>query len=179
MAITSLLPWKQGEKKVAIQRAENPVYSLQQEMNRLFDDFFSADFGLTPFKGFGFSEGLGAFSPSIDVAENDKEIKISAELPGLSEDDIEVSLTGDTLTISGEKKAEKEDETKKWRKTNAVPEDERETRRGEEVNSKSKTLIFKGSCFMSIWTLTASPCYKHIYLYCFGIAVALTLGHGH
>lgn len=76
-------------------------------------------------------------------------------------------------------KAEKEDETKKWRKTNAVPEDERETRRGEEVNSKSKTLIFKGSCFMSIWTLTASPCYKHIYLYCFGIAVALALGHGH
>jgi len=114
MAITSLLPWKQGEKKVAIQRTENPIYSLQQEMNRLFDDFFSADFGLTPFKGFGFSEGLGVFSPSIDVAENDKEIKISAELPGLSEDDIEVSLTSDTLTISGEKKAEKEDKGKNY-----------------------------------------------------------------
>ena len=116
MAITSLLPWKQGEKNVAIQRADNPVYSLQQEMNRLFDDFFSADFGLTPFKGFGLSEGFGAFSPSIDVTENDKEIKVSAELPGLSEDDIEVSLSGDTLTISGEKKAEKEDKGKNYYK---------------------------------------------------------------
>ncbi len=116
MAITSLLPWKQGEKNVAIQRADNPVYSLQQEMNRLFDDFFSADFGLTPFKGFGLSEGFGAFNPSIDVTENDKEIKVSAELPGLSEDDIEVSLSGDTLTISGEKKAEKEDKGKNYYK---------------------------------------------------------------
>ncbi len=114
MTITNLLPWKQGEKKVAIQRADYPVYSLQREMNRLFDDFFSTDFGLTPFKGFGLSEGFGAFSPSIDVAENDKEIKVSTELPGLSEDDIEVSLSGDTLTISGEKKAEKEDKGKNY-----------------------------------------------------------------
>ncbi|HEY84791.1 MAG TPA: Hsp20/alpha crystallin family protein [Chloroflexi bacterium] len=114
MAITSLLPWKHGEKNVAIQRADNPVYSLQREMNRLFDDFFPTDFGLAPFKEFGPGEGFGAFSPSVDIAETDKEIKVSTELPGLSEDDIEVSLSGDTLTISGEKKAEKEDKGKNY-----------------------------------------------------------------
>jgi HSP20 family protein len=54
-------------------------------------------------------EQYGAFNPHVDVTENDQEIKVVAELPGLTEKDVEVSLANDMLTISGEKKAEKED----------------------------------------------------------------------
>lgn len=54
-------------------------------------------------------EQYGAFNPQVDVTENDQEIKVAAELPGLTEKDVEVSLANDMLTISGEKRAEKED----------------------------------------------------------------------
>lgn len=105
MAITDLAPWRWGDKKVPVRReAEgDPVYALQKRMERLFDDFFNG-FGLAPF-----GESMGAFSPRIDLSETEKELKVSAELPGLDENDIEVSLAQNTLTISGEKKEEKED----------------------------------------------------------------------
>jgi HSP20 family protein len=50
-----------------------------------------------------------AFVPSVDVQEGDKELKISAELPGMTENDIKVSLQGNRLSISGEKKEEVEE----------------------------------------------------------------------
>ena len=112
MAITDLIPWKRDEKNVPVKRAESePFYSLQRNMNRLFDDFYS-NFGVTSFEPFG--ESFGAFSPSVDVTENDREITITAELPGLDENDIEVSLTHNVLTVSGEKKEEKEDKGKNF-----------------------------------------------------------------
>jgi len=109
MAITDLVPWKRGAKNVLVRREEEvPFYSLEREVNRLFDDFFGSGFGLTPFNG-GFMEQYGAFNPQVDVTENDQEIKVAAELPGLTEKDVEVSLANDMLTISGEKKTERED----------------------------------------------------------------------
>lgn len=106
MTINDLVPWKWGEKKVPVRREveENPFYMMQREMDRLFNGFFDRNFEMTPF-----GESFGAFTPSVDVTENDKELTVSAELPGLAEKDIEVSLTRDVLTIRGEKKAEKED----------------------------------------------------------------------
>lgn len=107
MAITDLVPWKWGEKNVPVKREEeNPFYAMRREMDRLFDNFWGGS-GLAPFGGF--MEQYGAFNPRVDVTENDKEIKVAAELPGLDEKDVEVSLSNDMLTISGEKKAEKED----------------------------------------------------------------------
>jgi HSP20 family protein len=47
----------------------------------------------------------------VDVTENEKGVKITAKLPGLEEKDLDISLTRDILTISGEKKAEKEDKS--------------------------------------------------------------------
>jgi HSP20 family protein len=76
---------------------------LRREMNRLFDDFFT---------GFGFPSLGGTearmLTPRIDVSENDQEIQITAELPGLDAKDVEVTVTDDTLTIRGEKKEESE-----------------------------------------------------------------------
>lgn len=87
---------------------DHPFYSLQREMNSLFDNFFRG-FDLAP-------RGLaaGVFSPSIDVKENDKEYMIKAELPGVEEKDIDVTVTSDSVTIRGEKKEEKEDKDKNY-----------------------------------------------------------------
>ncbi len=105
MAIRNLVPF--GKKDVPVKREdESPFSLLRREMDSLFDNFFRG-FDLEPFES-----RMGAFSPKVDVTENDKEIKISAELPGLDEKDIDVSLQKDMLTIKGEKKEEKEDKGK-------------------------------------------------------------------
>jgi HSP20 family protein len=85
-----------------------PFSLLRHEMNRLFDDFYRG-FDLEPFES-----RLGTFSPSIDVSENDKQVKVTAELPGMDEKDIDVSLNKDSLTIKGEKKEEKEEKKKDY-----------------------------------------------------------------
>lgn len=115
MAITDLIPWPRGEKKVPVKREEQePVAQLQRHINNLFDDFFDGfeNFGLTPFEAFG--ESLQAFSPRIDLSESEQDFTVSAELPGLDKNDIEVSLAHNMLTISGEKKEEKEDKGKNY-----------------------------------------------------------------
>jgi len=107
MAIRNLVPF--GKKDVPVKREdEHPFSLLRREMDSLFDNFFRG-FDIEPFES-----RMGAFSPKVDVTENDKEIKISAELPGLEEKDIDVSLQKDMLTIKGEKKEEKEDKGKDY-----------------------------------------------------------------
>lgn len=85
---------------------ENPVTSLQRSINDVFNSFF-ADFPRFPVSGM--EEWREQFAPTIDVKEADKEIVITAELPGMDENDIDVSLTTDALVIKGEKKEEKEE----------------------------------------------------------------------
>ncbi len=92
-----------------VARAGDPFLSLQREMNRLFDDAFGGY--LTPARGNG-GDGARQLIPSVDVKETDKAIEIEAELPGVEEKDVQVTLEDKVLTIKGEKKAEKE-ETKK------------------------------------------------------------------
>ena len=59
----------------------------------------------------------GAPTPSIDVSETDTEMTVDAELPGVEENDIDVTLTDNLLTIRGEKKQEKEEKKKDYRLT--------------------------------------------------------------
>jgi HSP20 family protein len=108
MTIKDLVPWKKSDKQALVRREEDPFYAFRQEMDQVFDNFFGRGFGLTPF-GSNFMEGFGEFNPRVDVTENDQEVKITAELPGLEEKDIDVSLSNDMLTLKGEKKAEQED----------------------------------------------------------------------
>ncbi|MBX9722862.1 MAG: Hsp20/alpha crystallin family protein [Candidatus Obscuribacterales bacterium] len=100
------------------QAQEHPVHSLRREMNHIFDDFIRAwDMPAigSSFDGFPFSSiDAGSVMPRIDVHETDKEIHVSAELPGLTEKDIDVSLSKDHLTLSGEKKQETEQNVKGW-----------------------------------------------------------------
>jgi HSP20 family protein len=106
----SLLPslWRQSD--VPERRdAEHPFYSIQKEMNRLFDSFFQG-LDAAPFD----EPSLGRFSPSIDVQEDDKEYVVKVELPGMDEKDVEVLLSDHALTIKGEKKEEKEGKGKNY-----------------------------------------------------------------
>lgn len=97
------------KKSLPIKREERDIFSLfRDEMNRLFDNFFRG-FEIEPFEA-----GFGTFRPNVNVVEDEKEIKVSAELPGVDEKDIEVSLSKDSLTIKGEKKEEKEDKGKNY-----------------------------------------------------------------
>lgn len=86
----------------------SPFMSLQHEIDRLFEDFS---------RGFPTIAGNGATAPmpSMDVTETDKEIEITAELPGLEEKDVQINIADNILTIRGEKKAEKEQKDKNYR----------------------------------------------------------------
>lgn len=102
-----LMPF--GKKGIPVKREEyEPFTFFRDEINRLFDNFFKG-FDIEPFE-----RRFATFSPSIDISETDKEIIISAELPGMEDKDIDVSLSKDTLTIKGEKKEEKEEKAKNY-----------------------------------------------------------------
>jgi len=106
-----LIPWNRG-RELTDRRADdiNPLLALHREMNRVFDDAFRG-FGLAPL-GIGrvFDELDGKMAwPNLEVSETDKEMKITAELPGLDEKDVTVELTNGILSIKGEKRTESED----------------------------------------------------------------------
>lgn len=111
MSLRDLVPWRRREgRQLARQGEESPLQALQQEMNRLFDEFFH-DVELAPFEGEG---GLGSISPTVDVRETDKQIRISAELPGMDEKDIDVSLSENALTLRGEKQSEQKSDDERY-----------------------------------------------------------------
>lgn len=84
----------------------DPFFRLQHEMNRLFDDAFSG-FGLSS----RFTTDLQDIrSPRINVRETDTTLEVEAELPGVDEEDIDVQLSDNLLTIRGEKRAESKEE---------------------------------------------------------------------
>jgi HSP20 family protein len=92
MNLRSLVPFRDRAPPA---RPHASIFStLQREIDRLFDEFA---------RGSG-ERGDANLVPSIDVVETDKEIEISAELPGLERKDVEISLEDNTLTIRGEKK---------------------------------------------------------------------------
>jgi len=94
-----------GRGLLSRRRDESPFRSLQREMNRMFENFWLEPFG-------AFEEWPGAFVPTVDVTEEDKEVRVSVELPGMDENDIDVAIRAGTLTIEGEKKQEEEEKNK-------------------------------------------------------------------
>jgi HSP20 family protein len=111
MAVRDLMPWKERRHGVPVRRDEaNPIMSLHREMDRLFDEF-TRGFELWPF-GHGPSERwpapMGAYAPQVDVSEDDESVIVTAELPGMAEKDIDLSLAHGALTLRGEKREEKE-----------------------------------------------------------------------
>ena len=96
--------------------APDPWRSFRGDMDRLFDRF-SSGFGLPSMRRMfdlapQFETTLGLAAPAVDVTEDDKAYDVTAELPGLDEKNIEVTVSGDLLVIKGEKNQEKEEKTK-------------------------------------------------------------------
>jgi HSP20 family protein len=97
----SLIPWREQTPRTQPRgEVAHPFESFRREMDRMFDDFFGS--GLRPSSW----QGL---SPALDMGDTGKELVVTAELPGVTEADVDVSLLGDVLTIKGEKKAEHEE----------------------------------------------------------------------
>ena len=115
--IATKLPVK---KSAAPAKSEDwaPFESLRREVDRLFDDFRPFDWRL-PSKVLGFgvpriSRAEWQVTPAMDLVEKDDVYEITAELPGLSEKNVEIKLSNHTLTIKGEKSEEKEDKRKDY-----------------------------------------------------------------
>ncbi len=89
-------------------RPTRDLLSIRDEVNRLFDNFFT---GL-PERRRGLLEG--EWAPSVDVAETDNEVVVTAELPGVEQDNVDITITDDVLTLKGEKKEEKEVKEKNY-----------------------------------------------------------------
>jgi HSP20 family protein len=112
------IPWNRG-RDVAVRRGEmgNPFLTLHREMNRLFDEAFRG-FDFAPFGGDRFFDRPSSWGwndswtggwtgwPHVEVSETENEFKVTAELAGLDEKDVDVHLHNGVLVIKGEKKTE-------------------------------------------------------------------------
>jgi HSP20 family protein len=94
--------------------------SFRTEMDRLFDRF-AGGWGMPSlrrmFEGepaMRYGSAFSVPSPAVDIIEDDAAYKVTAELPGMTEKEIEVVVSGDTLTLKGEKQAEKEQKEKNY-----------------------------------------------------------------
>jgi HSP20 family protein len=106
MNISDLVPWR---GKALARRDTDDLSAIRRDMDRLFEDFF---------RGFEKSDEMVAegdtFMPLVNVTESEDAIEVSVELPGMEEDDIDITLTRDYLTITGEKQTEVEDKGKTY-----------------------------------------------------------------
>ena len=110
MGIRDLVPWTKGHQLPTRQEPFDPFLTLHREMNRLFDDVFR---GFGPLGRAGNPLMKGQFTwPRLELSETDKSVTVTAELPGLSEKDVQVEIANGVLSIRGEKKAERSDDSK-------------------------------------------------------------------
>lgn len=97
-----------------------PFGSLRREIDRLFDDFdrsfwrFPVARSLFDVEPFSRRELTWDAAPAVDISESERAFRITAELPGMDERNIEVKLAGGVLTIKGEKPEETEEKEKDY-----------------------------------------------------------------
>jgi HSP20 family protein len=100
----ALVPWRDKTQASAPREALlDPFLSFRREVDHMFDNFFTGFGRRAAGPPFG---SWAAPTPSLDLTENEKEIVVTAEMPGLEDKDFEVNVSGDVLTLKGEKKAE-------------------------------------------------------------------------
>jgi HSP20 family protein len=115
MSVRDLIPWGRDTNRAPTlfrDSDRDPFLALHREVNRLFDDMFRS-FDMT-LPSFGRFSSLDGSWPSVEVSDNEKEIRVTAEVPGMEEKDIEVLLDDGVLTLKGEKRSETEDKDKQF-----------------------------------------------------------------
>jgi HSP20 family protein len=91
-------------------RPANELSHIERKLKKFFEDFdspFGGDFNIKPFGG-------NSFTPRVDVTEDNNNLYVHAEIPGVDKNDVKINIVGDVLTISGEKKSEQKDENKNY-----------------------------------------------------------------
>ena len=107
MTLPSVFRFQRGRELPALRFATHPGAPLVDEVNRIVEDFFrDAAPGAWP--------AADAFAPSLAIEETDDEVKVFAELPGIDEKDVDLSLEDGVLTLRGEKRAESSGEKAGW-----------------------------------------------------------------
>jgi HSP20 family protein len=101
----SLIPWRNKREDVG---EMTPLISFRNEMDRLFDTFHREPFGAMDWPQWG----GGKWSPPIDISEDEKELTVRAELPGIEAKDLDISIVDNHLVLSGEKKESSETKEK-------------------------------------------------------------------
>lgn len=108
----NILPLRRrGNSLPARRENDSPVMAIQNEMNRMFDQFFSDPFTMLSLPAM---RSVADFMPRIDVSESGNAMQVTAELPGMDEKDIQLTLENDALIISGEKKNDVEEKGKNF-----------------------------------------------------------------
>jgi HSP20 family protein len=103
MSDKDIISREDSDFRMPVQRRElAPLQALQQEVDRLFNEFFDQSSWFP-------MERRHSFNPRINVTERENEFEVTAELPGIEEKDIDLTMERDTLTIKGEKKVETEE----------------------------------------------------------------------
>lgn len=139
------MPEKKEPKEVAKvepSRALSPF----EEMERRFEEFFRRPLSLLDTSWWPRMRmpEMGEMSPSVDIFEEADDVILKAELPGMKKEDIEVNVTGDTITISGEKKKEEKVEKKNYyRLERSHGSFSRSFRMPQEVQSDKIKAVFK------------------------------------
>jgi HSP20 family protein len=108
-----LIPWGRSRTPSryddrSYDTSASPFFTLRREMDRLFDDAF---------RGFGvssFGNGAGFSWPHVEIVDRDKEVRVTAELPGLEEKDVELRVEDSTLVLRGEKRTEVDDQERQY-----------------------------------------------------------------
>lgn len=100
----NLTLWNRRDPFTSLAPINGGFTRLRNEMDRTFDRFFSEPFGMMEPKIFR-TEG---WLPAIDVSETDNEVTVRAEVPGIAAKDLDISVSGTTLTISGQKEEQEE-----------------------------------------------------------------------
>jgi HSP20 family protein len=117
MNVRDLIPWGRNNNNSTVPSTyrssePNPFLTLHREMNRLFDDMFrSFD---SQFPSFASLTPWTSNWPGIEITENDRELKVVAEIPGVDEKDVELLLEDGILTLRGEKHSEAEDKDRQF-----------------------------------------------------------------
>jgi HSP20 family protein len=120
---TKITPRRESGNGERVPTVFDSLTGLRDEMNHMFDEFFTGFERRTPslFRhyepGWLLGRHRGEMTPAVDVAEDDKEIRMTAELPGMKEDDVEVVLRDDMLTVKGEKKSERKEDRENYHLT--------------------------------------------------------------
>lgn len=105
MSVTQLIPWNRNRNSLVRTGSRDPFFTLQREVNRLFDDMWNG-FDMPLLRG-GMTENNGW--PTIDLVEHDKDFLLNVELPGMEEKDIDIQFADGTLILRGERKEERAD----------------------------------------------------------------------